>query len=477
MKRLAILFITVLTFASCGDEVEFNSPSIQGTKDYVLWKAEYFNAEIDINGYLTIIGGNNVETLTLKIPTTAIGKYNLGDVDSMEARFVDAEGREFSTNNDPPVGNPYTEYGYIKLDEIINNTFTGRFEFNAYDTDGNVVNFGGITEQQDPDDVNNTGEDPIGGGIFYRVPLTSGTFPTVVFTCDDAEEQTDLLQAAFNATTAPDLTYVNSADYIAACEALALSLETQRTYCGDIGGALQNRIDNLNACAFPCQIAVNNRITAEDAYENATIGNYFLACADYQLYLQEHRDFCGDPSGNIQSILDDLDCADDDNDGIPNIFENFDGDIDGNLDDPGDDSDGDGIFNYLDDDDDGDGILTINEAKDAEGNPLDTDGDGNVDYLDNDDDGDGILTQNETGDTDGDGIPDYLDNDDDGDGILTQFETGDTDGDGIEDYLDDDDDGDGQLTANENADPNMDGDPSDAADTDMDGTPDYLDNV
>ena len=413
MKRLAILLITVLTFASCGDEVEFNSPAIQGNKDYVLWRAEYFNAAIDSNGYLTITGGNNVETLQLRIPSVAVGSYTLGDVDSMEARFIAADGTIYSTNYRPdPSVSVYPEYGEINLDEIINNTFTGTFRFNAFDETGmHVVNFSGTTQN-----------DPVTGGIFYRVPLTSGSFPSIVFTCDDAEEQSELAQAAFDSTTATSLIYVNSGDYIAACEVLIMSLEAQRTYCGDIGGSLQNRIDDLNACDFPCEIALDNRNVAEATFDSATIGNYVLACLDYQLYLQEQIDFCGDPDGSIQLELDNLDCGDDDSDGIPNIFENFDGDVAGNLDDPGDDSDGDGVFNYLDPDDDGDGVSTIYEAKDADGNPLDTDGDGNFDYLDNDDDGDGILTINESADpnsdgnpidaldTDGDGIPDYLDN-------------------------------------------------------------------
>nr|WP_053234159.1 hypothetical protein [Nonlabens ulvanivorans] len=58
----------------------------------------------------------------------------------------------------------------------------------------------------------------------------------------------------------------------------------------------------------------------------------------------------------------------------------------------------------------------------------DTDMDGLPDYIDEDDDGDNVLTINEginltdlslSQDTDGDGTPDYLDNDDDDDGIPT----------------------------------------------------------
>jgi hypothetical protein len=54
-----------------------------------------------------------------------------------------------------------------------------------------------------------------------------------------------------------------------------------------------------------------------------------------------------------------------------------------------DDTDNDGIPNFLDSDDDGDGILTKNELNlDSSGNPIlphpDCDGDGIPDYLDAD---------------------------------------------------------------------------------------------
>ena len=89
-------------------------------------------------------------------------------------------------------------------------------------------------------------------------------------------------------------------------------------------------------------------------------------------------------------------------------------------------------------------------------------------------------------DTDGDGIPDFVDDDDDGDMILTNYELvisrpnnrtinsfADTDGDGIPNYLDNDDDGDGTLTIDEDYD--GDGNPAND-DTNNDGIPDYLDN-
>ncbi len=280
-------------------------------------------------------------------------------------------------------------------------------------------------------------------------------------------------RADYLASFDSSLEYIDLATYEAACNAYKEAAELQRNYCGDVSGELTQLIGELNTCQFRCNFAIQNRQTSEIAYEAATIDNYIDACNNYAFYLQQQIDICGDPDGSIQATIDSLDCNDDDSDGVPNVFEDFDGN--GDLED--DDIDGDGIPNYLDDDDDGDGIPTANEARDTDGNPIDTDGDGDVDYLDDDDDGDGFLTSAETGDTDGDGVDNYLDNDDDGDGVFTQFEGADTDGDGIDNYLDDDDDGDGILTADENPDPNGDGDPADAIDTDGDGIPDYLDNM
>jgi len=84
------------------------------------------------------------------------------------------------------------------------------------------------------------------------------------------------------------------------------------------------------------------------------------------------------------------------------------------------DTDGNGVPDYLDVDDDGDSLTTVQEDLNRDGDPRndDSDGDGTPDYLDVDDDDDGIPS---------------IDEDADGDGDLTND---DTDGDGIVDYLD-----------------------------------------
>lgn len=88
--------------------------------------------------------------------------------------------------------------------------------------------------------------------------------------------------------------------------------------------------------------------------------------------------------------------TEDDNDGVPASLEDINNN--GNLED--DDTDGDGLPNYIDADDDGDNILTRDENPDpnSDGNlsdAQDTDGDGIPDYLDDDDDGDLVKTRDE----------------------------------------------------------------------------------
>jgi hypothetical protein len=142
-----------------------------------------------------------------------------------------------------------------------------------------------------------------------------------------------------------------------------------------------------------------------------------LFCTDVPINIGIISESQNDPSeGTIKVITTFIE---DDGDNIPADLEdlNEDGDYDN------DDTDMDGIPNYLDDDDDGDNVPTINEGHNysiSNGitNAQDTDNDGTPDYLDNDDDGDEVLTrdeENETQDQDptndiapGQTIADYL---------------------------------------------------------------------
>ncbi|WP_299102245.1 DUF6252 family protein [uncultured Winogradskyella sp.] len=404
MKKLILLSLVFLTVFSCGDEVQFNSPAFQGDRENALWRASAFSASIESNGFLTITGTNNYEVVRLTVPsvveTSENAPFVVGDVDAIEAQYEDAFGTIYSTNNRPDESvSIYPELGEIYISDIdlVNKTFTGSYKFLAFDEDG--LNSVGFTN-----------------GIFYKVPLVSGEIPTNPITCDDIQVTVDAALLAFEATTASSLEFISSDAYSAACNSYTEALISQQSYCGDQNNLIQAQIDDLGDCTITCDHATSNVEEANTQYANATIGNYNEKCAQYELYLLEQIEFCGDEDGSIQGKIDALDCGDDDGDGIPNVFEDF----NGNDDFEDDDTDGDGIPNYLDNDDDGDGVLTQYEAVDVDGNPADTDGDGDVDYLDNDDDGDGILTINENPDPNADGNPD---------------DATDTNGDGVPDYL------------------------------------------
>ncbi len=118
-------------------------------------------------------------------------------------------------------------------------------------------------------------------------------------------------------------------------------------------------------------------------------------------------------------IVEPIVLIDSDNDGVPDVEE----DINGNNDVTDDDTDDDGIPNYLDPDDDGDSVPTDVEIEGIGAGLapwqafIDTDDDGIENYLDNDDDGDGALTieedYNNNGtplddDTNNNNLPDFL---------------------------------------------------------------------
>lgn len=117
-------------------------------------------------------------------------------------------------------------------------------------------------------------------------------------------------------------------------------------------------------------------------------------------------------------VLQVVDCATDfDNDTVASSDEDL--NADGNL--ANDDTDFDGLPNYLDNDDDGDLVLTNVEYVFGRNTTslLDSDNDTIPNYLDNDDDGDNLLTFMEDydgngnpvdDDTNGNLIPDFLEN-------------------------------------------------------------------
>lgn len=77
MRHFFVIAIVFLLAASCGDEIEFNSPAVQGNKDGNLWRAEFYEADIDFGGFL-VEGGIGLERVQLVTQVDSRGTFELG---------------------------------------------------------------------------------------------------------------------------------------------------------------------------------------------------------------------------------------------------------------------------------------------------------------------------------------------------------------------------------------------------------------
>ncbi|HLT52663.1 MAG TPA: DUF6252 family protein [Flavobacteriaceae bacterium] len=230
MKRLALLTIMMLSvfvFTNCAEELEFNTPSIQGQKDGRFWRANYQSADIDFGGFL-IEGGDNYEKLQLITATDTRGTFQLGGTSQSMAIFTDADGTVYSTANAPhPSVSVYPADGEIIVEDITNanpKEVIGTFWFNAYTADGmKTVNFN--------------------KGVFYKVSLVGGlTAGTNEGDCMAAQQTTALAAQAYAGITTSDPNYTSF------CNAFKDALNAQISACGDTGGALQATLDSLGDC-------------------------------------------------------------------------------------------------------------------------------------------------------------------------------------------------------------------------------------
>lgn len=161
MKKLFLIIVLLFAFISCQDEVKFNNPSFQGSKDNVFWRAVDYKAIIAPSGSLQIEAYTRDETLILKTTSTNPGTYFLGIDNLNTATYVltDASGSTtFLTGVSTSNGQMGDGQIVIKEYDPIAKTITGTFKFNAENTSANPL------------------ADPVVNfqyGIFYKVPISS----------------------------------------------------------------------------------------------------------------------------------------------------------------------------------------------------------------------------------------------------------------------------------------------------------------
>ncbi len=145
MRKILPLIVVFFLLLTCSNDIQFNSPALQGTKNYNLWRATDIQATLMDNGGIRIIGFNKNELMTLKLEAFEERTYTLGSSSGNSASFEDDSLKTYSTNNKGD--------GEIILEDYdaVNLTISGTFKFNSYSAGGEIINF-----------IN---------GVFYQIPF------------------------------------------------------------------------------------------------------------------------------------------------------------------------------------------------------------------------------------------------------------------------------------------------------------------
>ena len=157
MKKILPSLLIMLTLFGCQDNILSNSPVLRGLQngDFV-WRSSYSTVVVDASTGLTISGTDDTGTLTLQVPTVALGTFVLG-ADATALITYSVGNTTYSTKNNGNASIVYLGDGSINIDELnsVNGTVTGSFYFNAYTADGERgINFS--------------------EGIIYKLPVTEG---------------------------------------------------------------------------------------------------------------------------------------------------------------------------------------------------------------------------------------------------------------------------------------------------------------
>ena len=157
VKKILPTLLIMLTLFGCQDNIQSSSPVLRGLQngDFV-WRSSYSTLVVDASTGLTITGTDGNGTLTLQVPTVALGTFVLG-ADATALITYSVGNTMYSTKNNGNASIVYLGDGAITIDTLdsVNGTVTGSFYFNAYTADGERgINFS--------------------EGIIYKLSVTEG---------------------------------------------------------------------------------------------------------------------------------------------------------------------------------------------------------------------------------------------------------------------------------------------------------------
>ncbi|MDQ7916268.1 DUF6252 family protein [Mesonia sp. MT50] len=216
MRNSFLLALLSLFMMSCGDDVETNTPSIQGEVEDVFFRSSTSTAAINDDGSVTLTGTSSDETVTLKVSDYEVGTYMIQGNAANEATFEDFNGVLYLTGEDGE--------GKIEVTRVENGTLSGEFYFNALKNGvGDTINFS--------------------KGSFFDVPVTNPTPPDPDLNCEEAQA------ISLSAKIAYDNVDPNNAEELqATCNSYRTALNQEIEACGDESGELQLILDGLGDC-------------------------------------------------------------------------------------------------------------------------------------------------------------------------------------------------------------------------------------
>ena len=144
MKKI-FLFVILITFSNCTEDLSNNIPGFEASVDGKDWVAQSYNATVQ---------NNQFGTISMVIDSININSFELRSWTDDFAVFQDTI--YYSTKNDGIGSIAYLSAGRIDINEInyVENSVSGHFYFECYDNSGLHVK--------------NVSE-----GVFYRVPINT----------------------------------------------------------------------------------------------------------------------------------------------------------------------------------------------------------------------------------------------------------------------------------------------------------------
>ena len=121
MKKATLLvLLAMILLASC-ENIEDNTPALQGEIDSSFFRANVALFTTDDNGRYLIQGADALETVTLAVTSNNEGTYLLGGNSSNYASYEDIDGNVYTTN---PLGGGEVRITTVEADGSLTGTFT-----------------------------------------------------------------------------------------------------------------------------------------------------------------------------------------------------------------------------------------------------------------------------------------------------------------------------------------------------------------